>query len=92
MQRTQKNISTKRNKRKTWGPIPARIFDDSPLKNPLEHFKKYLDGSGDKKISTTMTFVRLMTDLIKDKNIEIGLSQSFQMRREHLEWRHFSGK
>ena len=40
------------------------------MKKPsLEYFKKYLDGSGDKKISTTMTFVRLMTDLIKDKNI-----------------------
>ena len=60
----------KETREKLGGPIPARIFDDSPLKKPsLEHFKKYLDGSGDKKISTTMTFVRLMTDLIKDKNI-----------------------
>ena len=60
----------KESRKKLGGPIPARVFDDSQLKKPsLEHFKKYLDGSGDKKISTTMTFVRLMTDLIKDKNI-----------------------
>ena len=57
-------------RKKLGGPIPARVFDDSPLKKPsLKHFKKYLDGSGNKKISTTMVFVRLMTDLIKDKNI-----------------------
>ena len=60
----------KESRKKLGGPIPARVFDDSPLKRPAaELFNKYLDGSGDKKISTTMTFVRLMTDLIKDKNI-----------------------
>ena len=60
----------KESRKKLGVPIPARVFDDSQLKKPsLEYFKKYLDGSGDKKSSSTMTFVRLMTDLIKDKNI-----------------------
>ena len=36
---------------------------------PLETFKALLDGSGDREISTTMAFVRILTALLKDKNI-----------------------
>jgi pyruvate dehydrogenase E1 component len=36
---------------------------------PLETFKPLLDGSGDREISTTMAFVRILTALLKDKNI-----------------------
>jgi pyruvate dehydrogenase E1 component len=36
---------------------------------PLETFKPLLDGSGDREISTTMAFVRILTALLKDKTI-----------------------
>ncbi len=36
---------------------------------PLETFKSLLDGSGDREISTTMAFVRILTALLKDKTI-----------------------
>jgi pyruvate dehydrogenase E1 component len=52
------------------GFLPVRKFDDQPLKQPnVEIFSKYQKGSEDKKLSTTMVFVRMMTDLIKDNSI-----------------------
>jgi pyruvate dehydrogenase E1 component len=52
------------------GYLPIRKFDDQPLSEPARDiFKKYQLGSEDKKLSTTMVFVRMMTDLIKDKSI-----------------------
>jgi pyruvate dehydrogenase E1 component len=52
------------------GCLPIRKFDDQPLSEPSSDiFKKYQIGSEDKRLSTTMVFVRMMTDLIKDKSI-----------------------
>ena len=52
------------------GFLPIRKFDDQPLHEPnVEIFSKYQKGSEDKKLSTTMVFVRMMTDLIKDNSI-----------------------
>jgi pyruvate dehydrogenase E1 component len=36
---------------------------------PLEAFRSLLDGTGDREISTTMAFVRILTVLLKDKAI-----------------------
>lgn len=36
---------------------------------PLETLKAILDGSGDREISTTMAFVRILAQLVKDKEI-----------------------
>ncbi|WP_409320546.1 transketolase-like TK C-terminal-containing protein, partial [Pseudomonas putida] len=36
---------------------------------PLETLKAILDGSGDREISTTMAFVRILAQLVKDKDI-----------------------
>ena len=36
---------------------------------PLEAFRSLLDGTGEREISTTMAFVRILTVLLKDKNI-----------------------
>ena len=36
---------------------------------PLEIFKSQLEGTGEREASTTMVFVRLLTALIRDKNI-----------------------
>jgi len=52
------------------GSLPARHTDAPILEVPgLESFKALLEGSGDREISTTMAFVRLLSLLVKDKKI-----------------------
>ncbi|MEJ1355241.1 MAG: pyruvate dehydrogenase (acetyl-transferring), homodimeric type [Candidatus Sedimenticola sp. (ex Thyasira tokunagai)] len=52
------------------GYLPARFTDAPKLKAPpLETFKALLEGSGAKEMSTTMAFVRLLTTLIRDKQL-----------------------
>ena len=52
------------------GPIPQRIQDSTKLKlPPASAFKAQLEGSGERAISTTMAFVRLLASLVRDKNI-----------------------
>jgi pyruvate dehydrogenase E1 component len=52
------------------GYLPARS-DDAPRLEvpPLEVFAGLLEGTADREISTTMALVRMLTTLIKDKNI-----------------------
>jgi len=52
------------------GAFPQRISVAPKLEiPPLEAFKAQLQGTGDREISTTMGFVRVLTTLIRDKNI-----------------------
>jgi len=52
------------------GPLPRRQPDFTGLDVPsLETFKAQLKGSGERKISTTMAFVRILSSIIKDKNM-----------------------
>jgi len=52
------------------GYLPARFADAPKLKTPgLDAFKPVLEGSGDKEMSTTMALVRLMTIVLRDKEI-----------------------
>jgi pyruvate dehydrogenase E1 component len=52
------------------GYLPARSDLAPPLTvPPLEAFSTLLEGTGDREISTTMALVRMMTALVKDKNI-----------------------
>jgi pyruvate dehydrogenase E1 component len=52
------------------GYLPARNSVAPPLVvPPLEAFSSLLEGTGDREISTTMALVRMMTTLVKDKNI-----------------------
>jgi pyruvate dehydrogenase E1 component len=52
------------------GYLPARSSLAPPLAvPPLEVFSSLLEGTGDREISTTMALVRMMTTLVKDKNI-----------------------
>ncbi|MEI6458672.1 MAG: pyruvate dehydrogenase (acetyl-transferring), homodimeric type [Pseudomonadota bacterium] len=52
------------------GSLPAR-FNIAPALEvpPLSAFQPLLESSGDREISTTMAFVRLLGILLKDKNI-----------------------
>ena len=52
------------------GYLPARYADAPKLEIPgLEAFKPLLEGSGEKEMSTTMALVRLLTIVIRDKEI-----------------------
>lgn len=52
------------------GYLPVRRDVRPNLEIPgLDSFKTYLEGSGDRKFSTTMAFVRILSALTKDKNI-----------------------
>src|ERR1700728_2261081 len=52
------------------GFLPQRRRTAPPLVvPPLEAFASLLEGTGEREISTTMAFVRLLQTLLKDKNI-----------------------
>ena len=52
------------------GQLPARRHEFELLSTPpLSVFDKQLEGSGKREISTTMAFVRMLSTLVKDKNI-----------------------
>ncbi len=52
------------------GFLPSRKADAEPLPiPPLDTFKTQLEASGERQISTTMAFVRILTALTRDKNM-----------------------
>ncbi len=52
------------------GFLPSRNSASPPLVvPPLEAFSSLLEGTADREISTTMALVRMLTTLVKDKNI-----------------------
>jgi pyruvate dehydrogenase E1 component len=52
------------------GSIPTRRSKSAPLvQPPIETYESVIRGSGTQEIATTMAFVRLLKDLIKDPNI-----------------------
>ncbi|WP_323766249.1 pyruvate dehydrogenase (acetyl-transferring), homodimeric type [Marinovum sp.] len=52
------------------GEFPKRTSDAPKLEIPeLAKFKGQLEGTGEREISTTMAFVRILTTLLRDKKI-----------------------
>lgn len=52
------------------GPVPSRVVDFKELETPaLDAFKGQLKSTGEREISTTMAFVRILSTLCKDKKI-----------------------
>jgi len=52
------------------GSLPQRRRTSQPLEvPPLSAFEMQLKGSGEREVSTTMAFVRLLTLLVRDKNV-----------------------
>ncbi|HZD52758.1 MAG TPA: pyruvate dehydrogenase (acetyl-transferring), homodimeric type, partial [Woeseiaceae bacterium] len=50
------------------GYLPQRRSKPKPLEVPsLDVFKTQLEGTGEREVSTTMAFVRLLTSLLRDK-------------------------
>ncbi|GHF03197.1 pyruvate dehydrogenase E1 component [Aliiroseovarius zhejiangensis] len=58
-------------RKKLGGAFPKRDWRDTPkLDIPsLDKFEAQLKGTGEREISTTMAFVRILTTLLRDKNI-----------------------
>ncbi|MGQ9660174.1 MAG: pyruvate dehydrogenase (acetyl-transferring), homodimeric type [Thermochromatium sp.] len=57
-------------RRQLGGFLPQRSAEAPALQVPaLDAFKTLLEGSGDREVSTTMAFVRLLTLLVRDKLI-----------------------
>jgi len=60
----------RRRRKSLGGSLPARQADFTAMKAPgLDTFKKQLESSGTREISTTMAFVRVLSTLVKDKTI-----------------------
>jgi pyruvate dehydrogenase E1 component len=52
------------------GPLPSRRMRAESLEAPpLSSFQAQLDGTGEREISTTMAFVRILASLVRDKAI-----------------------
>jgi len=60
----------KKRREELGGPVPFRQADFEALETPpLSTFQKQLESTGEREISTTMAFVRILTTLVKDKKI-----------------------
>ncbi|MEP0845432.1 MAG: pyruvate dehydrogenase (acetyl-transferring), homodimeric type, partial [Phycisphaerae bacterium] len=52
------------------GPVPQRIVRAQPLRAPeRDVFEEFLAGSGDRKASTTMAYMRMLGRLMREKEI-----------------------
>ena len=52
------------------GPIPMRRTDEQTIDVPsLDAFEAQLKGTGERAVSTTMGFVRILSTLVRDKSI-----------------------
>ncbi len=55
---------------KLGGPLPQRRQRSMSIPTPsLDVLKSILDGSGDREVSTTMVYVRILSQLLKDKDL-----------------------
>ncbi len=60
----------KKRRKELGGYVPKRIVKNHPLQTPSEElFEEFYKGTGDREASTTMVFVRLLTKLLKDKEV-----------------------
>ena len=60
----------KRQRSSLGGPIPMRMTDEQAIEvPPLDAFEAQLKGTGDRAVSTTMGFVRILSTLVRDKSI-----------------------
>ena len=60
----------KERRMKLGGNLPERTSYAKPIKKPAKDiFENMLKSSGDREMSTTMALVRILTNLLRDKNI-----------------------
>lgn len=68
---TPEMVYMRKQRERLGGPIPQRRREASEtLKIPdLEVFRQQLDGTGEREVSTTMAFVRMLGQLLREKSI-----------------------
>jgi pyruvate dehydrogenase E1 component len=55
---------------KLGGYVPTRDIDTVPVKTPpLAIFNEFFEGTADREVSTTMVFVRILSKLLREKEI-----------------------
>ena len=60
----------RKTRNKLGGPVPQRRQRSMSIPTPsLDTLKSILDGSGDREVSTTMVYVRILSQLLKDKDL-----------------------
>ena len=60
----------KERRRQLGGYIPERSSLSKPIKAPPKDiFESFMKSTGDKEMSTTMALVRMLTNLLRDKNV-----------------------
>jgi len=60
----------KERRKQLGGFIPTRSSLSKPIKAPPEDiFESFMKSTGDKELSTTMALVRMLTNLLRDKNV-----------------------
>ena len=63
-------VYLKKQRERLGGPLPKRMMDETPLKPASdEPFTRQFQGSGERRVSTTMAFVRLLSTLARDSAI-----------------------
>ena len=63
-------VYMRRRREQLGGCLPARHGDFQPLRAPgLDDFSRLLESTGERAISTTMAFVRLLQTLVRDKEL-----------------------
>jgi len=60
----------KERRKKLGGYVPKRIVRSQPIQTPSEDlFQEFYQGTEGREISTTMAYVRILTKLLKDKEV-----------------------
>ncbi len=63
-------VYLKKQRERLGGPLPKRMMDETALKPASdEPFTRQFQGSGERRVSTTMAFVRLLSTLARDSAI-----------------------
>jgi pyruvate dehydrogenase E1 component len=67
---SQEMIYLRQRREALGGSLPARREASEPIDMPsAELFEEFREGTGDREISTTMAFARVLTKLMRDENI-----------------------
>ena len=67
---SQEIIYLKEKRKALGGYVPKRIVKNQPIQTPSEElFEEFYKGTGDREVSTTMVYVRILTKLLKDKEV-----------------------
>lgn len=60
----------KQKRKELGGYVPKRVVKNQPVQTPSEElFEEFYKGTDDREVSTTMVFVRILTKLLKDKEV-----------------------